>query len=528
MDVLKPAAAYARYSSDNQRDESIDAQLRAIEEYAKRKGYRIVKVYIDKAKSATTDKRPGFQHMIQDSALDLFSAVIVHKLDRFSRDKYDSITYKRKLKKNGARVLSVIENLDDSPESSIMESLLEGMSEYYSKNLAREVMKGMNETALQCKHTGGIPPLGYDVDPVTKRYLINETEAPAVRLIFSLYLDGYGYRRIISELNLKGFKTKKGLPFGKNSIREILRNEKYSGVYVFNRSASKDDSGVRNNHQDKDDDLIIRIDGGVPAIISKEDFQKARLKMAANKRQPGFYRAKEIYLLSGLIFCGECGHAMQGNHRRGNDKRPKYISYRCGNRDRTKQCDNKEIRREYVEMYVLDQLEKHLFNEAAIPRLLKMLNDYQAKTHSHIDKELSALKKKLEHTNKQMENIVTAIGNGFFHETFKTRMSELEEEQLSLETSIQSLKAKNNTIQITENDLRQLFSMFRQFVTEKNIPECKKFIDHYVDRVTVYHDHLEVTLKVVLSSEQKDSSYSFNTSTKITTLSKTYQKAVGV
>lgn len=528
MDMLKPAAAYARYSSDNQRDESIDAQLRAIEDYAKRNGYRIVKVYIDKAKSATTDKRPEFQHMVQDSDLDLFSAVIVHKLDRFSRNKYDSATYKRKLKRNGVKLLSVTENLDDSPESTILESVIEGMAEYFSKNLAREVMKGMKETALQCKHTGGTPPLGYDIDPATKRYLLNESEAEAIREIFSMYLNGYGYRRMISELNRKGFKTKKGRPFGKNSIRELLRNEKYSGVYVFNRASSKNDSGVRNNHQDKEDASIIRIDGGVPAIISKEDFQKAQRKMAANKRQPGFYCAKEIYLLSGLIFCGECGLAMQGNHRRGNDKRPKYISYRCGHRDRTKQCNNKEIRREYIEMYVLDQLEQHLFNEAAIPRLLKMLNEYQSKTRSQVDKELSTFKKNLAETQKQIENIITAIGNGFFHETFKSRMSELEEEKLSLETSIHQLKARTTTTEITKDNLRRLLSMFRQFVAEKNIPECKKFIDHYVDRVTVYHDRLDVTLKLMLSNGQKDNSYSFNTSTKITTLSKAYQKAVGI
>jgi site-specific DNA recombinase len=173
------AAAYARYSSDNQREESIDAQLRAIREYCDRNGIRLVKIYTDEARSATTDDRPGFLQMIQDSALGLFDAVIVHKLDRFSRDRYDSAFYKRQLKKNGVRLISVLENLDDSPESIILESVLEGMAEYYSRNLAREVMKGMKETALQCKHTGGKPPLGYDVAP-DGTYVINEQEAKAV------------------------------------------------------------------------------------------------------------------------------------------------------------------------------------------------------------------------------------------------------------------------------------------------------------------------------------------------------------
>lgn len=223
----------------------------------------------------------------------------VYALAIFSRDKYDSTTYKRKLKKNGIKLLSVTENLDGSPESIILESLLEGMAEYYSKNLAREVMKGMKENAYQCKHTGGIPPLGFDIDPVTKKYVINEAEAKAVREIFSLYLDGYGYRKMIPILNQKGYKTKRGNTFGKNSIHELLRNEKYAGTYVFNRTASKDAFGVRNGHQDKDDDSIIRVEGGVPSIISKEDFQKAQDEWPLINVSLGSTRLRRSIFLAG-------------------------------------------------------------------------------------------------------------------------------------------------------------------------------------------------------------------------------------
>jgi len=522
------AAAYVRFSSDNQRDESIDAQIRAIKAYAEHKGYDVVKIYADRAKSATTDRRPEFQQMIQESSQGIFDAVIVHKLDRFSRDKYDSTTYKRKLKKNGIKLLSVLENLDGSPESIILESLLEGLAEYYSANLGREVMKGMTENAYQCKHTGGIPPLGYDIDPVTKKYVLNEAEAKVVRQIFSQYLDGYGYRRMITVLNQKGYKTKRGNTFGKKSIHELLRNEKYSGTYVFNRSASKDAFGVRNGHQDKDDDSIIRIEGGVPAIISKEDFQKAQAKMATNKRQPGFYKAKDIYLLSGLIFCGECGHALQGNHRPAYKNRPKYITYRCGTRDRTKQCDNKEIRREYVEMYVLHQLEQQLFNDKAIPHLVKLLNEYQSKSNIGINNELTEMGIKLKEIQNQINNIIKAIENGFFQESFKTRMIELEQEKQLLGISIKQLSIRDAAVEITEDSLRKMFKMFKQFVTEKNIPECKKFIDGYVDKVIVYKDHLEVTFKVAFAFEQKNNIYSFKTSVKLTNLFKTYRKAAGL
>lgn len=153
---MKKAAVYARYSSENQNEESIDAQIRAIKEYCSRNNIQIVKIYTDEALTATTANRPQFLQMIKDSKLGIFDTVIVHKLDRFARNRYDSAFYKRELKLNGVRIVSVLENLDDSPESIILESVLEGMAEYYSANLAREVMKGLKEKALKCKHCGGL------------------------------------------------------------------------------------------------------------------------------------------------------------------------------------------------------------------------------------------------------------------------------------------------------------------------------------------------------------------------------------
>lgn len=489
------AAIYARYSSDNQRDESIDAQIRAIEEYAKRNDITIVKIYADKAKSATSDKRPEFQQMIQDSALGIFNAVIVHKLDRFSRDKYDSVSYKRRLKKNGIRLISVTEQFDDSPESIILESLLEGMAEYYSKNLAREVMKGMKETAYQCKHTGGLAPLGYDVGP-DKKYIINEEEAAIVRVIFDMYISGHGYGSIISYLNSNGQKTKLGNSFGKNSLHDIIANEKYSGTYIFNRSASKDAFGFRNSHADKNESQIIKIPGGMPAIISEETFGKAQAKMKQNKHQAGSYKAKENYLLSGLIYCGECGHSMHGNSRLCGRNKTRYVSYRCGNKDRTQTCNNKEISKEYMEAFVLSELQDKLLNDKAIPHLVQKLNHHLVARDESQVAELAHLKAALIDTDKQIGNIVSAISQGFVQDSFKEKMSQLEEEKAKLEVRIHELSLKSKDKVLTEEEIRKLFSVFKSFVAEKNIPECKKFIASYVDRVVVYKDKVAVNLKV--------------------------------
>ncbi|QNK57437.1 recombinase family protein [Paenibacillus sp. PAMC21692] len=507
--TIRTVVAYSRYSSDNQRDESIDAQVRAIEDYCKKNGYDLAKIYVDRAKTATSDRRPEFQQMIADSEKKLFDAIIVHKLDRFSRDKYDSAKYKRKLKANGVKLLSVTENLDGSPESVILESLLEGMAEYYSKNLAREVMKGMKETAHQCKHTGGLPPIGYAVDPVTKKYIINEHERDIIETIFPMFHDGFGYNKIVAALQEKGYRSRYGRPIAKNVLHDILRNEKYTGVYIFNMTDGKDALGKRNSHRKKDSEDVIRIEGGMPAIITKELFQQVQTKMDANKQKPGRQRAKELYLLSGLIVCGEClknlgyEYAMIGNTKYSGRSKLKYVTYRCGNRDQCKACRNPELRREYVERYVIDELQKKIFNDDAIPTLARQLSEYQAKKDEAVLAEASRLEKNLRETGKQIDNIVTAIASGVSNAALLGKLEELEAQKLKLGQHIVEHGTRKKKAAVTEDVLRQLLSKFKDHVANRDLPEIKKFVDSYVEKVIVYKKHVELILKLEMGVGEK-------------------------
>ena len=332
---------YARFSSGNQREESIDAQVRAIRDYAKKNSIIIVGEYIDKAKSAMTDNRPEFLRMVSDSAKGGFDLVLVHKLDRFARNSQDSIGYRMELKKHGVSLVSVLEYLDDeSPESLILESVLEAMAEYYSKNLAREVNKGMKENALKGRHTGGIPPLGFDLDHETKMLIINEKEAQSVRLAFKMFNEGYGYRRINEELNLLGYKTKVGKSFNNNSLTNVVRNEKYMGVYIFNKLTSKDHRGKRNGNSYKNVEEIIRVEGVVPPIISPEEFRMAQTKINSRKHLRGANNAKEVYLLSGKIICGECQGSYAGSRKLGGRNKKLQVTYRCITRKSKHEADN--------------------------------------------------------------------------------------------------------------------------------------------------------------------------------------------
>ena len=157
---------YLRFSSEKQKEQSIEGQLRDCIAYCKRHGYRIVAIYVDRATTARKDveKRVHFQEMISDSIHHLWDLVVVWKLDRFARNREDSAMFKMKLRKNGVRVKSATETISENPEGIILESVLEGIAEYYSADLSQKITRGMRESALKGQSIGGRVPLGYKIE----------------------------------------------------------------------------------------------------------------------------------------------------------------------------------------------------------------------------------------------------------------------------------------------------------------------------------------------------------------------------
>ena len=485
------AVLYARFSSDNQRTESIDAQLRAMHAYCKQHQIAVISTYVDEAKSATTDRRPAFQQMISDSASHTFNILLVHKLDRFARNRYDSAIYKRELKKNGVTVYSVLENLDDSPESIIMESVLEGMSEYYSQNLAREVMKGLKETALQCKHTGGKPPIGYDVDPVSKKLIVNEVEAAAVRLIFEMYAGGCGYSLIINALRERGLRTKTGSEFRKNSLYSILTNQKYIGKFVFNRSSARNPDGTRNSHRHKTEAEIITVEGGCPSIVDQDIFEKVSLRLNCHKRDGGRNNAKHKYLLSGKVFCKECGRAMVGNARLAGRNRTLYITYRCPSQKHV--CQNREINRDYLEKYTISLLERYIFNRSALSTIEDKINGQQDNGISSISAQKDNITQELRRVKGEMENIADAIGKGLISSVLTERLLALEAEKGQLELSLALLdeKAESSDAYI---DYDYILSRYQTLKDTPASPEFRALVLDYIGLIQVGRYGVDFTL----------------------------------
>ena len=308
---MKAAYAYARFSSDNQREESIDAQLRAIREYCEHEGITILRVFTDSAFSARTAKRPGFQELfgfIKEHPADL---LIVHKLDRFARNRADAAFYKGKLREAGMRLVSVLEPMDDAPESIILEGVLESINEYYSANLSRETKKGLKENLLNGVRNGGPCPAGYIIE---NQHLVPNADAPKVTMMFEMYANGKSYGEI-----------EKATGWKKTTLRYMLDNETYTGA--LGKGAEKHE-GVH------------------AALVDAKTWEQCQKRMKSS-RMNAANKAKYDYLLSGLCYCGVCGKRMNGLSSSNG-----HLYYYC----RTKGC--KSMRKEDLEGAVLWKLQQ--------------------------------------------------------------------------------------------------------------------------------------------------------------------------
>ena len=492
------AVGYCRFSSDMQREESIDAQKRYISAYAAQGEYQIEHFYCDRARSGKNTKRPAFQQMISDAKQGKFQAIIVHKLDRFSRSTEDTLRIINELKDFDVSVISAYERFESTPMGDLMLKFVSGMSEWYIANLANEVLKGQRENAYKGLSNGGRGCLGYNI--VNKKYEINEEEAKAVRLIFQMYSDGYGYNSIIDRLNALGYKTKAGRSFGKNSLYAILNNEKYTGVFIFNQIAKSDSRGKRNSHKKKPDNEIIRIEGGVPAIISRELWNRVQAIRKINPK--GKSHNKYFYLLSGLIYCGECGCKMHGNPRNTGNGGPTYVTYRCNRRDNNHTCSNGEVRKEYVESFVIEELFDHFFNSTAVPEITRELNKKLRESSNSSDDEYKEYSATLKVLNKSRDNLVEAIENTGYNQTLGAKLKDLEKQIEDCETFLQKCEGRRKKAPVfTEEQVIQNLSKIKEFAKSSHKEEVRAMIQQYVERVTVFHDRVEVVFKVAFNSD---------------------------
>lgn len=460
------AVIYARYSSDRQTEQSIEGQLRECYAFAKANDIAVVNTYIDRAISGKTDNRPAFQKMIEDSAKRLFDAVIVYRLDRFTRNRYDSAIYKARLKKNGVKVLSAMEHLNGSPESIIMESLLEGMAEYYSVELSQKITRGMKENALKGKALGGQRVLGYKVN-ADLHFEVDELTAPIVVDIFKLYNDGKTVKEICDILNARGAKTARGGAFNKNSLHTILTNKKYIGIYKTKYG---------------------EIEGGVPPIIDKILFDSVALRMEQNKKAPARAKAEVNYLLSTKLFCGKCGAAMVGESGTGKSGK-KYYYYACVKKKREKACDKGNVKKDWIEDLVIQRTVMDILQDDVIEQIADRLVELQIKEAAESGT-MQYLESSLADIQLSLKNIMTAIEKGIITESTKARLTELEEEKKSVEIEITKESIARRIIS-KEQSIYWISGFKGGDISSEKYRQ--QLIDTFVNAVFVFDDKIVIT-----------------------------------
>ncbi|WP_407832758.1 recombinase family protein [Veillonella caviae] len=463
---LSRGVIYARYSSDKQREESIEGQIRECKAYAEREGIVITHIYTDRALSARTDKRPEFRQMVEDSKKGKFDYVIVYQLDRFSRSREDSAVYKSILRKNGVKVISAKENISDAPAGIILESMLEGMAEYYSAELSQKVNRGMYENALKGKMNGTPTPLGYRIN--SDKFLeIDEHEAKAVQLVFDLYLKNYSIPSICSVLDSKGYKSRKGKKLSYSTIRTILGNEKYIGTYRWK-------------------DIVI--ENHIPAIIDKKVFEEVQRMKPLRTKNKG--HRSDFYNLCGKLYCGKCGGSYIGSTATSKTG-DKHHYYSCCNRRKRKGCDGRNFRRDQLENMII----KRTLEILNTPGTIQAITELAIKTHADIvgdtAYQLESVNNRIKELKGELDNYMMAIAKGYMSDALQAQIEKAESELNSLIAQKANLEIQTPSIGLTTEHIEFFLLKMAKENPSTNAGRAR-LLDTFIKSCTLYDDRVEI------------------------------------
>ena len=456
------AATYCRYSSHGQTEQSIEGQLHDNYEFARREGYTIVAEYIDRARTGRSDNRDEFQRMISDAAKHQFSVVIVWKLDRFARNRYDSAIYKAKLRKYGVRVVSAKETLTDTPEGIILEGMLESMAEYYSANLSVNVKRGQRETIAKGKFCGGTIPYGYK--SVDGKRVPDEKTAPIIKYVFEEYAKGTPKKEIIETLSRRGVRSPMGKPLGISSFQRALRNTVYYGDFVFKGKV---------------------VDGCSTPIISKDLFDEVQAKLNEVAHAPATSKAKVEYLLSGKAFCGHCGAPMVGECGRGRNG-GKFYYYACATKKKHHTCKKKNERKDAVEYWVVENTVKYILDPDNLADVCRAVVDEYNREFS--SSKIAEMERELNRLERELDNLVDTLADApkVTHKRIHAKMEALENQRGDLEEDLVKCRIAAG-IRYKEEDVRAWITDFCDGDINDEAYR-RKIIDRLVNTVYLHDD----------------------------------------
>jgi len=461
-------AIYARFSSNSQREASIEEQEKICRQYAEQNKHTVIKVYSDCAISGKTDDRPQLQKLLSDSSRLMFQAVLVYAIDRFGRDLYQSLLNEKKLTENNVLLLSATENFSDDASGRFFRNIMMSYAQFYSDELSTKIRRGMDYNAEKCMYNGGGVPLGYRINK-EKLYEIDPDTASIVKLIFEMYADGNTVTEINSYLNSQGYKTSKGREFNKNSLHTMLTNRRYLGYYIHGN---------------------VETANGIPQIISDELFGKVAERLKVNKKAPARARAKVEYILTTKLFCGHCKEMMTGFSGKGKQGKV-YRYYICnGTKTKPKTCNKKMVHKDYIEDLVVNEC-RRLLSAENIRRIAKAV---VAICEEEKDKSnLTRLKKLLAENERKQKNTLNAIMESDIESVRKAlgqKIPELEKEHIELERLI---AIEEEPFPNISEETVTLFLTALKKGRINDIKYRKTLIDIFVNKIYLYDDRVTIT-----------------------------------
>lgn len=491
---MQKVLAYIRYSSHNQDEgNSLAAQTTTIENFVNSHKLEIERIYTDMAKTGRNTNRPEYQKMLEDIKDGNVEAkcIIVRAVDRLHRNAKNQLTDMEWFANNGIRFISVMDGIDTATETSkLITTIKAAVAEDFSETLSKNTRAGLLECAKQCRHLGGTPPIGYKVTS-EGMYEIDELKAPIVREIYKLYLQGMGYDYIIKRLKEKGYKTSEGKDFSKSSLNTILKNPKYMGTYVYDKSTPKNSEGKRNSHACKKD--YISIAEGMPAIITSEDFKKVQEKMSENKVQYQHRSGKNYYALNGKLHCAKCGKAFSGNVNNSNGK--KYFTYKP-----TCQCGVKSIKMERLNSFTFYALQQCLFNPANKEKIIKKMNDRLSMQNAAQSAEVSALTNKINGLENAQNNLLGYLEAGRATQTIIEKMEKNEAELAIFRTQ---LAAKNKEVSTVSDDTYdKLVKQFLSYMGTQKTSEAYALRDAAISGINIDDDAVTISFESGVTADE--------------------------
>lgn len=471
------AAIYARYSSHNQKDASIEQQVEACTKYAAAMKLNIVATYSDRAKTGKTDRRPNFQRMMKDAEQGGFRYVIAWKSNRMGRNMLQAMVNEEILRGCGIKCLYVEEDFDDTAAGRFALRNMMNVNQFYSENMAEDIQRGMMDNAKQCKANGS-PPFGYKIAQ-DKKIIIDTEKAPIVKEIYQMAADGYRIVDICNNLNGRGIKTGTGKPFGRSSFNKILHNERYRGIYIY-----------------KD----IRIDGGIPRIVSDALFFRAQeaLRMKPNPRFNGRRRENSVYLLTGKLFCGRCLSPMIGDSGKSKTGAMHYY-YKCQKRKRQHLCNKENVQRDYIENLIAKKIYDYCLRDDIIELIADNTIEHNIKKMK--ESNVGALEEQVTDVNKRIGNLMKAMEAGAMSQNTIARFHELEDEQMRLNFKLNEARA--NVVACSREQLIAGMRIFRKANVEDKETQAELF-DMFLRAAFLYDDKLRIVFQLSKDHESME------------------------